>query len=552
MRMAATVPDRDTMRTRHRWVPPAFLWGASCVFVAMATSLSAAPPAITNLYPAGAQRGTTVEVTATGTLDPWPTKFWVSGPGITAEPAKTKGKLAITTAAEAIPGVYWLRAHNADGASNLRPFIVGVIPEIAEVEPNDEVRKAQVVKLSAVTINGRLAKSGDVDSFAVALKKGETLVATLEANHTLKSPMDSIMQVVSADEFVVAENHDTHGLDPQIAFTAPRDGTFTVRVFAFPSMPDSSIRFSGSETYIYRLTLTTGPFATHTTPLAVGTGGSQRVKLEGWNLLAGDNEFVVKPVGSETFGTVFGPNLANSIRVPIEPHAVRSSSDKQPLLPPFSFSGQLAKPGDEVRFSFDAKKAQPLSIQVESRGLGLALNPLVRVLNAQKDVLARAEPGKLNSDTTVAFNPTADGTYTLVVSDLFGDGGERFAFLARVRPVMPDCELTVAGDLFTLVPGKPTNIPIKVVRKGGFKLPIEITAEGIPEGIRVETAKPAKPDPNTITLTLTAEKPASGPFQLVGKVKEQPGLTRVATAALPELDHATADLWVTATASPKK
>src|SRR4051794_31793331 len=119
------------------------------------TALSA-PPSLTSLYPAGGQRGTTVEVTAAGTFDPWPVSVWASGKGVTVEPGKAKGKLSVTIAADAVPGVYWLRAHNADGASGLRPFVVGTLPEVMEKEPNDDARKPQVIDKPAAVVDGRL------------------------------------------------------------------------------------------------------------------------------------------------------------------------------------------------------------------------------------------------------------------------------------------------------------------------------------------------------------------------------------------------------------
>ena len=95
-----------------------------------------------------------------------------------------------------LPGVYWLRAYNAEGASGLRPYIVGTLPEVMEKEPNDEPRKAQKIEGSTVVVNGKLEKNGDVDCFAVELKKGQTLVASLEAHDTLRSPMDGMLQVL--------------------------------------------------------------------------------------------------------------------------------------------------------------------------------------------------------------------------------------------------------------------------------------------------------------------------------------------------------------------
>src|SRR5215471_1979186 len=256
------------------------------------SSAFAAPPAITYLYPAGAQRGTTVEVTAAGTFDA-STKVWASGKGASVEATKTAGKFKVTVAKDAIPGVYWLRAYNDDGASTLRPFIVGTLPEVTEKEPNDDFKKPHILDGSCV-VNGKLEKSGDVDCFAVQLKKGQTLVASLEANHTLRSPMDGMLQILSADGFVLEENNDFHGLDPQIAYTAKKDGTYIARVYAFPSQPDSSIRYFGSEACVYRLTLTTGAFADFVLPLAVSQDATQ-VEVEGWNLTPESRKLTVAP-----------------------------------------------------------------------------------------------------------------------------------------------------------------------------------------------------------------------------------------------------------------
>ena len=115
-------------------------------------------------------------------------------------------------------------------------------------------------------------------------------MASLEANRTLRSPMDAMLQIVSADGFVLDENNDFHGLDPQIVFTARKDGTYIARVYAFPSSPDSSIRFFGSDACLYRLTLTTGPFADFALPLAVTAGGKEQMKVEGWNLTPESNK----------------------------------------------------------------------------------------------------------------------------------------------------------------------------------------------------------------------------------------------------------------------
>jgi hypothetical protein len=93
---------------------------------------------------------------------------------------------------------------------------------------------------------------------------------------------------------------------------------------------------------------------------------------------------------------------------------------------------------------------------------------------------------------------------------------------------------------------------VKVNRKLGFKKDVEVRAEGLPVGVKLELAKPAKPDPNTVTVSLTADKPVSGAFRLVGILKDEPKLTRHARAPLAEFDETTADLWLTVIAPAKK
>jgi hypothetical protein len=74
----------------------------------------------------------------------------------------------------------------------------------------------------------------------------------------------------------------------------------------------------------------------------------------------------------------------------------------------------------------------------------------------------------------------------------------------------------------------------------------------VPEGVKLEVTKPAKPDPNSVTLSLSADKAWSGPFRLLGSVVDDPKFRRVVRAPLPEFDETTAELWLTVTAPAKK
>ena len=513
------------------------------ILAGMAFSLPAAPPKLDYLFPAGAQRGSTVEVTAAGTFERWPVKAWCDGKGIDVKPSKTSGKFAITVAKDTEPGTYWLRLYDDDGASMARPFLVGVLPEVLEQEPNDDPKKPQVLATSQVVVNGRLAKPADVDTFAVKLTKGQTLVASLEAYRTLRSPMDGILQILSADGFVLEQNDDYHEFDPQIAFTAPKDGTYLVRIFAFPALADGTIGFAGKETFVYRLTLTTGPWVEYAYPLAVSRAAPAAVELVGWNLPDDLRKFAVVPrEGADTL-KLFDPRIANPFFVRVEPHPVLVKSKAtraQPMAfaPPVTITGRLERPGDIDVYQFDAKKGQKVPFRIEARTLGFPLDPVLRLTDAAGKTIAQAKAGAIGSDASLDFTAPGDGNYRIEVSDLHGAAGMRYVYRLRAGPIVPDFDLKVAGDNFTLVPGKPLEILVTVTRVGGFNQEISLSVLGLPKEIAVTaTAK-------SITLRSADKTTFAGPIRIVGTPKDGP--TRLARAPVAEFARLTDSLWLTA------
>jgi hypothetical protein len=505
------------------------------------TSLIAAPPKLDYLFPAGAQRGTTVEITAAGTFERWPVKVHVEGKGVEVKLGKTSGKLTVTVAKDAEPGAYWIRLYDDEGATIARPFIVGMLPEVMEQEPNDDPKKPQVLDKSQLVVNGRLDKPGDVDTFAVKLTKGQTLVASLEAYRTLRSPMDGVLQILSADGFVLEQNDDYHDLDPQIAFAVPKDGTYLVRLFAFPSVPDATVRFAGKENYVYRLTLTTGPFVEYTYPLAVARAAPVAVELIGWNLTGDLRKFPVTPRDGTDTLRLFDPRIANPFYVRQEPNPViakTKATRQEPLTvtPPITITGKLARRGDIDVYQFDARKGQKLAIRIESRTLGFPLDPVLLVTDTTGKTIAQTKATVLGTDPALDFTPTADGAYRLEVRDLVGDGGMRHVYRLRIAPLVPDFELKVATDTFTLTPAKPLEIPVAITRQGGFNQDITMSVEGAPKEVAVTaTAK-------GVTLRLSQKTLFAGPIRILGTSKD--GSTRVARAAVAELGRVTESMWL--------
>lgn len=519
-----------------------------CLILVLLNSIAshAAPPTLTGLYPAGGQRGTTANIVAIGSFDTWPISVWTSSPHLKVTPGTEKGRLAITIAAETPPGIYFLRGYDANGASGLRPFIVGSLPEQGEVEPNDQLLQAERISKPTV-INGKLNRNGDVDCFAVELKSGQTLVASVESHNTLRSAGDMAMQLVLPHGTVLEQNHDYHGLDPQIAYTATQAGTVIVRLFSFPANPDSSIRFSGGELYIYRLTLTTAGFIDSVRPLAVQQGVKQPLRLLGWNLNTTTSQGIL-----QSDGTVSHPQVAGVALLRLEPHptfdsTLVNSGDIRPYTAPASITAHLTDK-QAYRASFTMSKGKKLLIQVLSESLGLELDPVLTVVGAQGKVLHQLQLNELHSDLTTSFTPPADGVYHITVQDIHRRHGPRQAFLLRVVPEAPDYSLSVASDRYTLVPGKALEIPIKLVTTGGHSGKVDIRPTGLPASVKVENAISA--DKKTVTLKLQSEAPFNGPFQIVGESTETPGVKRRATATAAELALPTEYLWMTTQQAP--
>jgi hypothetical protein len=511
------------------------------ILMLLVSAARTAPPSVTYLYPAGGQRGKAVEVTAAGTFERWPVKAWVEGKGVEVKPGKAKGKFTVTIADDAAPGPRWLRLYDEQGGSALRRFIVGTLPEAPGQEPNDDPAAAQKLAGDAV-VNGKLAKAGDVDCFAVQLGKGQTLVASVDAQRHLLAPMDAVLQVVSDKGFVLAQNNDHRGLDPQVTLRVPEEGRYTVRVFAFPAVPDASVRFAGGDNFVYRLTVTASGFADHAFPLAVERARPAPVELVGWNIPDASRKVAVA-AGDEDEARAFARDVAGTADVRLEPHACTTySGDRkspQSLTLPVTVSGKLFKPGEVHAYRFPARKGQRVLFQVESASLGFAIDPALKVRNGSGSVVAESPSAgrALARDAELAVTAPADGDYVLELTDLYEDAGPRHLYRLRATLAEPDFALTVRTDQFALTSGKTLDVPVAVERRNGFKEKVEIAAEGLPQGVRAEVVSGT-----TLRLTADAKVSAAGPLRIVGRVK---GQSRIARAALADFAVSVPHLWLT-------
>ncbi|MEQ1862122.1 MAG: hypothetical protein ABMA13_19565, partial [Chthoniobacteraceae bacterium] len=302
-------------RRHHSFLLAAFL---------LVARLPAAEPSLRHLFPPAGAQGKTVAITASGKFDPWPVNAWVDAPGIVFKPGSKAGKFDVEIAADAAPGPHLVRFFNKDGATIPRFFFVSPGPDLADTEPNDAFASPQKIATLPATIGGKLDKAGDVDSFAVALKKGQTLTASVEA-YVLASTFDGVLRIVDERGTQLGFNHDGRTLDPWLAWTAPRDGTFIVQIMGFILPARADVSLTGGESCIYRLHLTTEPVP--------------RIAFE-----------------------------------PAEAEVAEQESDAaQTVTLPVAIAGAIGKAGDEDRFAFTAAKGRAYELKLVGARAGSRL-----------------------------------------------------------------------------------------------------------------------------------------------------------------------------------
>lgn len=478
------------------------------------------------IYPAVLRVGATNEVTLVGTFDPWPVEIWTSANGLTFEPSTNKGRLNIVVAADALTGPALLRCHNGEGASDPAIFRLTSSELLAEIEPNDDFRKPQPLGAATVGVNGRLDKTGDVDSYAVELAAGQTLVARLNA-YVLASPFDGVMRLLDEAGTQVAWNHDFgETLDPRLVWTAPKAGKYIIQIFGFAYPAGSEIQFTGSARCVYWLEVTTGPFVDHTLPLSLAAGLANQVKVAGWNLpapLAADLEIAAPsapaaaapmPLGPEIGGLAEGIPVASGVSIlELEPNEKADAT--HPLSIPFDVTGAYGKPMDQDRFAFQASKGGLHLFQILSSQLGFPTDPWLAIEDSAGKELARNDDSPSN-DPQIVWQAPADGVYVIATGNLIRHGGDNCLYRLVASLETPRIEATAAASSLILEAGKTNKFTIATRRRHGHSVETALIVSGLPGGVTCATVNiPPKDGEASLEFIAAADAPAfSGEFQV--------------------------------------
>ena len=537
-------------------MPFSFLRSSVLAFAALVPAwVLAAPPAVTGISPAGVQAGKSVTVSFVGAAGEPVPQVWFSRPGITLAPTDKPKEWTLTATPDCPPGIVWLRFSNDEGASDLRPVFVGTLPEIAEVEPNNTNAQAQKVETLPVVVNGVLHKGGEVDAFSVTLEAGQTLTASVESHRSLGTPMDGVLQIATPDGFVLVQNDDDRGNDPQLTFTATRPGPYLVRVFAFPADPNSTINYAGGEGYIYRLLLTTGPVIDHTVPLAVASPAPTPLAPVGTGIAPDAAPLAPVLIDETPVLPAAEPSTLLAHRLPLVSHATpveaapAEPNTLQLLTVPMSLTGHVSAPGEVDRYRFAGKKGESLRLAVDARRFDSPLDAVLRLFGPDgKLIKEQDDDGRRSYDIDFNQSLPADGEYRLEVTDRFRHGGLRYAYLLTAEPTVPDFDLNVDTNRWTLKAGTPLEIPVTIARRAGFKDEIVFEVEGLPADAEVtvaETKSQAMGDSaKSVKLKIETKRttPLSVPLKIVGKAGDR---RRAVDSPISGVSDRTTALWLT-------
>src|SRR5262249_37420292 len=275
----------------------AVLTGSLCAAPAFGQAVPSKEPSSTHIFPAGGRRGTVVPVRVGAECLPPGANLHVWGSGVTApaglgprasaryepsprrKPADADGGPPITypkewaskmtIAADAPLGPVQWRLTCGWGGTQPRPFLVGDLPEFIETEPNSDPEHAERLTLP-VTVNGQIAGERDVDCYVFAAKAGDVVVCDVLASR-IGSPLDPVIEVRDARGRRVPLQIIRVGNDPVVAFKAVTSGDYMLNI--------AHVGYRGGPEYVYRMTLSTEPYATCALPLELSRPGKPRTVL---------------------------------------------------------------------------------------------------------------------------------------------------------------------------------------------------------------------------------------------------------------------------------
>lgn len=478
------------------------------------------------------------------------------------------------------PGIYDVRSVGKYGVSNPRSFVVGDRKEVEEVEPNNTRETATKSEVNTL-VNGRTNGATDIDWFKIPLKQGQRVLMECSCG-TIDSKLDAVLELYSPTGKLLMVRRDRHlGPIVDFTAPADGDYLLKLYDSLYGGSIDHFYRLAihtGPHIdYIFPpsgLPATTGDFVVFGRNLPGGQPSDAKVGGQPLEQLAVKITLPDTPAVQQA-----GPNLRSSeASVDGIPYALTGPAGTsnpvmvyfasgplvkevepnnappmaQAVAVPCEFVGQFQARGDVDYLTFEAKANQVFWLEVYGERNGGTVDPFLTVdrivvdakgmetvtrMTALDESAPNVRPlvfDTLSNDPAFRFVAPADGKYRVSLRDRYFEsrGGAEMVYRLAVRPERPDFRLAAVplapkpqdqltvGDPWELVLRKGDNVLVEVYafRQDGFAGVIDVTAEGLPEGVTCKGAS-IGPGQNATTLVFSSTEavaPWQGQIKIVG------------------------------------
>ena len=415
--------------------------------------------------------------------------------------------IEVTIDADAKPGTRELRIATAGGLTNPMVFKIGLLPEINELEPNDQKAFTILPKMKTlpapkphklpVLFNGQIMP-GDVDRFRFRAKEGQQLVIETQARSLIPYLADAVpgwFQAMVAlydsrgNEVAYADDYSFNP-DPVVFYKIVRSGEYELEV------RDSIYR--GREDFVYRISVGEEPFITQMFPLGGKEGSKTVASIDGWNLPKGEMVLDTQPGDRSIRKTAYydGKQLSNSM-----PYAVDSLGElnesgfndsirhAQPINLPVIVNGRIEKAADVDVFRFSGRAGEKIVAEVFGRRLNSPLDSLLKLTDASGKVVQLNDDYVIkdshlhkdivgvvthHADSYLTAKLPASGNYYVHISDSQSHGSSVHAYRLRICAPEPDFALRVTPSSLSIFGGGAMGIKVHVLRKDGFDGEVEL------------------------------------------------------------------------------
>jgi len=432
------------------------------LFAAGVGLLQAEPPGIEYIYPAGAQRGTTVPVRVGGYYFHGQANFEMLGTGVKFRPQVKRIKTVwfegplihqplsqrgenypkdhaneITVASDAELGHRFWRCWTSQGVTRPLKFVVGDLPEVMEEEMDGRPLPQEVTL--PVTVNGRLFPREDIDIWTFEAKAGETIVCDAAAKR-FGSPVNLVLEMRGPDGRRVTTRKTMRGGDPVHWFKAGVSGRYQVHL--------RDAKYWGLQNHIYRLTLKQGPHILTHYPLGAQRGTTVQAEFHGPALEKHTAKIVI-PAGADEAHAVSVKDLGQVKFVVGEyPELIEPATG--PVQSPVVLNGRILQPGQTDQWQLQLEEKQTVSLDLAAAQMGSPLDAVLSIHDIEdKQLATNDDRAKGQPDPKLEFTAKVAGIYILKVRERFHSrGGPAYAYRLTVesKQSAPDFSLSLSAS----------------------------------------------------------------------------------------------------------